>query len=59
MVLSVIYPENPGANRPEELVDTVIKERLIPEKGMITVPDSPGLGVDLDEGKLEKYKIDI
>ncbi len=56
---NIIYPENPGANRPEELVDTVIKERLIPEKGMIKVPDTPGLGVELDERKLEKYKIDI
>ncbi len=56
---NIIYPENPGANRPEELVDTVIKERLKPEKGMIKVPHKPGIGVELDEGKLKKYKIDI
>lgn len=56
---NIIYPEDPGANRPEELVDTVIRERLKPEEGMIKVPDFPGLGVELDEKKLRKYKIDI
>jgi len=56
---NIIYPENPGANRPEELVDTVIKERLQPGKGMIKVPRTPGLGVELDERKLTKFKIDL
>ena len=56
---NIIYPENPGANRPEELVDTVIKERLQPVKGMIKVPQTPGLGVELDEKKLLKYKINL
>lgn len=54
-----IYPENPGANRPEELVDTVVKERLKPIKGMLKVPRTPGLGIELDEKKLEKFRIDI
>ena len=56
---NIIYPENPGANRPEELVDTVIKKRLQPVKGMIKVPQTSGLGVELDEKKLMKYKIDL
>ena len=56
---NIIYPENPGANRPEELVDTVVKERLKPVKGLLEVPHAPGLGIELDEKKLEKFKIDI
>ncbi len=56
---NIIYPENPGANRPEELVDTVIKERLQPVNGLIKVPQKPGLGVELDENKLRRYKIDL
>jgi muconate cycloisomerase len=56
---NIIYPEDPGANRPEELVDTVIKERLQPVKGLIKVPQKPGLGVELDERKLAKFKLDL
>jgi len=56
---NIIYPEDPGANRPEELVDTVVKERLQPVKGMIEVPRRPGLGVELDEKKLAKFKLDL
>lgn len=56
---NIIYPENPGANRPEELIDTVVKERLIPEKGMLKAPGAPGIGVELDEKKMEKFKMDI
>jgi L-alanine-DL-glutamate epimerase-like enolase superfamily enzyme len=51
---NVIFPIVPGAKRPEELVDTVNKERLKPERGMIKVPHSPGLGVELNEKKLAK-----
>jgi o-succinylbenzoate synthase len=56
---NIIYPECPGANRPEELVDTVIKERLQPVDGMIEAPGKPGLGVELDEKKLAAFKIDL
>ncbi|MBN1222358.1 MAG: hypothetical protein JXB23_03865 [Candidatus Aminicenantes bacterium] len=56
---NIIFPEDPGYNRPEELVDTVIKTRLEPVKGMLKVPHTPGLGVELDENKLQKFKIDI
>jgi L-alanine-DL-glutamate epimerase-like enolase superfamily enzyme len=56
---NIIFPENPGANRSEELVDTVLKERLMPEKGILRVPHTPGIGVELDEKKLKKFKIDI
>lgn len=56
---NIIYPEDPGANRPEELVDTVVKERLQPVKGMIEVPRRPGLGVELDEKKLDEFKLDL
>jgi len=56
---NILFPENPGYNRPEELVDTVIKKRLEPVKGMLKVPKTPGLGVELDEKKLHEFKIDI
>jgi len=56
---NIIFPEDPGYNRPEELVDTVIENRLEPVKGMLKVPQKSGLGVELDEKKLEKFKIDI
>ncbi len=56
---NIIFPEDPGYNRPEELVDTVIKRRLEPVNGMLKVPQTPGLGVELEEKKLRKFKIDI
>jgi len=37
----------------------VVRERLEPVKGLLKVPRAPGLGVELDEKKLEKFKIDI
>jgi len=37
--------------------DAVVKEPLKPDKGYLPVPQRPGLGMDLDEGKLERYRI--
>jgi D-arabinonate dehydratase len=37
--------------------DAVVKEPLKPEKGYLPVPQRPGLGMDLDEEKLERYRI--
>jgi glucarate dehydratase len=35
--------------------DDIITERFTLEDGTITVPEKPGLGVDLDHEKIEKY----
>jgi D-arabinonate dehydratase len=37
--------------------DAVVKEPLKPEKGFLLVPQRPGLGMDLDEDKLKRYRI--
>ena len=37
--------------------DAVVLEPLRPEKGYLPVPQRPGLGMDLDEKKLELYRI--
>ena len=36
-----------------------MKDPLVPDsKGMITLSDAPGLGVDVKEEVIEKYRID-
>jgi len=37
--------------------DAVVKEPLKPEKGYLPVPQRPGLGMELIEEKLERYRI--
>jgi D-arabinonate dehydratase len=37
--------------------DAVVREPLKPEKGYLAPPQRPGLGMDLDEEKLERYRI--
>jgi len=37
--------------------DEVVREPLMPENGYLTVPQRPGLGMELDEAKLEKYRV--
>lgn len=41
------------------LVDDIAKEPLQIKNGYIYIPKKPGLGVDIDEKKLEKYKLHI
>ena len=38
------------------LVDDILTEKLAIENGQIAVPEGPGLGVEVDEEKLEKYR---
>jgi len=40
------------------LVDDVITERIAIERGRIRVPDRPGLGIEIDREKLERYRVD-
>jgi L-alanine-DL-glutamate epimerase-like enolase superfamily enzyme len=37
--------------------DVMVKEPLKPEKGNLLVPQRTGLGMDLIEEKLERYRI--
>jgi len=39
------------------LIDDVLTEKLTIENGQIAVPDGAGLGVEVDEEKLEKYRM--
>ena len=36
--------------------DLLLKDPLIMTDGYLTIPDEPGLGLVLDEGKLEEYR---
>jgi L-alanine-DL-glutamate epimerase-like enolase superfamily enzyme len=54
----------PGFNLPPDSVyygweDDVLADPLTVEDGAIPVPDGPGLGVEVDEGKVEEYRIDL
>ena len=37
--------------------DEVVREPLLPENGYLPVPQRPGLGMDLDEEKLARYRV--
>ena len=39
--------------------DDIIETPFEIEQGQMTVPDEPGLGVTVDEEKVEQYRIDI
>ena len=36
----------------------LLKKRLEVEDGFMTVPDKPGLGIEVDEKAIEKYRVD-
>lgn len=40
------------------LVDDVLTERITIERGRIRVPDRPGLGIEIDRDRLERYRLD-
>ena len=37
--------------------DDLIKEPMTLVDGAIEVPDKPGMGIDVDEKKIEKYRV--
>jgi L-alanine-DL-glutamate epimerase-like enolase superfamily enzyme len=43
----------------ERFTDDIIKEPIKFKDGIVHLPEGPGLGVELDESKLEKWKIQI
>ena len=44
---------------PLKVTDTVCTTKLDISKGYINLPTGPGLGLKLDENKLEKYRFDV
>ena len=38
-------------------VDDLIVDPLVIENGYVRVPEGPGLGVELDEDALERYRV--
>lgn len=58
-----LYASTPALNLPPDSVyygwaDHILAEPLVVENGAIDVPDGPGLGVTVDEGKVDEYRID-
>ena len=49
--------EGPNDTCYHGLVDDVLVEKLKVDNGRIRVPMGPGLGVEVDEGKIEKYRV--
>ena len=43
----------------ERFADDIVKEPIKFKDGVVHLPEGPGLGVELDESKLEKWKIQI
>lgn len=56
-VASTAWASTPiGYGRPQErVVDDIITETIPMENGEVTVLDKPGLGVELDDGKVKQY----
>ena len=40
-------------------IDDVVKDLMETEKGVIKIPEGPGIGVTIDEEKVNRYKIDF
>ena len=39
------------------LRDFITKQRIVAKDGMLDIPDAPGLGIELDEEAIEKYRV--
>lgn len=46
-------------NGPQFLADDPVAGGVVVERGMVRVSDSPGIGVEIDERKLEKYATEV
>jgi muconate cycloisomerase len=40
-----------------DLDDDLLVESLLPESGMLSVPQGPGLGVEVDRAKIDRYQV--
>jgi L-alanine-DL-glutamate epimerase-like enolase superfamily enzyme len=58
-----LMASTPSVNLPPDrtnftLVDDVIEKRHTVADGSLSVPDGPGLGVTVDEEKVQEYRLD-
>ena len=44
---------------PAYAVDDISKEPYLPKKGWLEIPKGYGLGIEIDEGKMEKYRVEL
>ncbi len=44
---------------PQYLADDICTERFLPHNGHLTPPDRPGLGVEIDDAALARFRIDL
>lgn len=51
------YPYDPPKITPESFQGIVKDYYTVDSDGYITMPDKPGLGIDLDEEKIKRYKV--
>ncbi|MBN2239259.1 MAG: galactonate dehydratase [Dehalococcoidales bacterium] len=43
------------ASSESSFTDNIVKQPILPEEGYFAIPDSPGLGIDLDETAIKRY----
>lgn len=46
-------------NGPQFISESLLRNPLVPEDGLLRVPDGPGLGVDVDEEKLGRLGVEL
>lgn len=51
------YPA--ALNGPQFIDGSLLQQPFIVENGELAVPTGPGLGVDIDEGKIEKFRVKL
>src|SRR6266540_4600544 len=53
-------PVGEFSNGPTDiLAEDIVQEPMVLEDGTVKLPEGPGLGVELDEEKLKRYRVDI
>jgi len=57
-LLAVEWPKYYYPVVPSDLRFRLVKEPLVVENGHVRVPTAPGLGVELDEAEVEKYRLE-
>ena len=58
VVPNLLAQEHPGMPNHQDLGEGILKQPFIIEKGHISIPDGPGLGIEVDEEALNTLKFD-
>jgi len=58
-LLAIEWPKHYYPVEPPDLRFRLVKESLPVENGYVRVPSAPGLGVELDEGALATYGVQV